>query len=133
MKVFLDANVLLSTFFGTGLCAELMQRLIVSPHEIVIGEPVVSEFSRIALNELKAPERAVSSAMEVMERLTPASAVDVQLEGIPDPDDAPIIACALAAGCDLFVTGDKALLASLAVENMPIVAPREAWVHLFDA
>ena len=50
--------------------------------------------------------------------------------GIPDPDDAWIIAAALAAGADWSVTGDKALLALGMVENLSIVDPRKAYMKL---
>ena len=46
---------------------------------------------------------------------------------IPDSDDAPIVACALAALADIFVTGDKALLGIRKIDNMPIVSPRQLW------
>ncbi len=45
----------------------------------------------------------------------------------PDPDDIPIVAAAIQAGIDIFVTGDQALLALGCVEKMPIVSPRIAF------
>lgn len=49
---------------------------------------------------------------------------------ISDPDDAPIVACALAAHTDLFVTGDKTLLAIQSVGAMSIVSPRQMYERL---
>jgi predicted nucleic acid-binding protein len=49
---------------------------------------------------------------------------------VPDPDDAWIIAAALNAGADLFVTGDKALLELGAVQGLPIIDPRTAYARL---
>ena len=43
----------------------------------------------------------------------------------PDPDDALLLAQALAAKCTHFVTNDKALLALAAVDDMRIVLPSE--------
>jgi predicted nucleic acid-binding protein len=42
----------------------------------------------------------------------------------PDPDDALLLAQALAAKCGHFVTNDKPLLALARIEEMRIVAPR---------
>jgi predicted nucleic acid-binding protein len=43
----------------------------------------------------------------------------------PDPDDALLLAQALAAKCAHFVTNDKPLLALAAVDEMQIVSPRQ--------
>ena len=48
----------------------------------------------------------------------------------PDPDDAPIVGAALAAGADLLVTCDRALLALACIEGLAIVTPREAYQNL---
>lgn len=133
MRVFLDTNVLLSGFFGSGLCDELICRLLTSGHEILIGEPVAREFVRIARDKFGVAPADLSYALEVLRRQTAVPAAASEPAGIPDPDDAPIVACALAARADLFVTGDKALLALREVNDMPIVPPRAAWERLFAA
>ncbi len=46
---------------------------------------------------------------------------------VPDPDDLPILGCALGAAADVFVTGDKPLLDLNEVQNMPVVSPRGLW------
>lgn len=133
MKVFLDTNVLLSAFLSNGLCAALMRQLLESDHEILIGEPVAREFVRIAKEKFHEPPQALSYAYEILRRQTTLPGVAEIPEGIPDPDDAPIIACALSGNSELFVTGDYALLELGEVRAMPIVSPREAWERLFHS
>ncbi|MBI2313499.1 MAG: putative toxin-antitoxin system toxin component, PIN family [Betaproteobacteria bacterium] len=130
MRVFLDTNVLLSAFFGKGLCQDLVSRLLRSDHELLIGEPVAREFVRIARRKLRAEPADLSYALEVLRRQTTVPASRRVLPAIPDPDDRPVVACALAAGADLFITGDKALLELGKVEGLPIVSPRQAWERL---
>ena len=133
MRVFLDTNVLLSGFLGTGLCAQLMHRLIESEHDVLIGEPVAREFVRIATEKFKVPAPTLSYALEVLRRQQTVAGATAQLDDIPDPDDVPILACALAAQSDLFVTGDKALLELARVKGLPLLSPRDAWMRLFGA
>lgn len=42
-----------------------------------------------------------------------------------DPDDDEILSCAIEAKVDLIVTGDNDLLHLGAIENIPIVTPRQ--------
>lgn len=133
MRVFLDTNVLLSAFFGSGLCDELFLQLLKSEHAVLVGEPVAREFVRIANEKFAVAPSDLSFALEVLRRQTAVPAVTSARADIPDPDDAPIIACALAAEAELFVTGDKALLALAAVDGMVIVSLRACWEQLFQA
>jgi len=91
VRVFLDTNVLLSGFLGTGLCAELMHRLMESEHDVLIGEPVAREFVRIATEKFKVPAPTLSYALEILRRQQMVAGTTAQLDGIPDPDDVPIL------------------------------------------
>jgi uncharacterized protein len=133
VRVFLDTNVLLSAFFGRGLCDELFSRLLTSGHEVLLGEPVAREFVRIAKEKFAVAPSDLSFALEVLRRQTVVPAAGGERSGIPDPDDAPIVACALAAGAEVFVTGDKMLLALEGVDGMAIVSPRACWERLSPA
>lgn len=130
MTVFPDTNVWLSAFFSRGLCAELLARLLQSEHRLLVGEPVEREFTRVARDTIGAAPADLSYALEVMHRQVVAPAVPNRLAGVPDPDDAPIIACAMAAGAGCFVTGDRALLDLVRIEDMAIVTPRQCWQAL---
>jgi len=43
-----------------------------------------------------------------------------------DPDDLPVLACALSGGADAIVTGDDDLLSLKSFEGIPILKVREA-------
>lgn len=56
------------------------------------------------------------------------------ISDLPDPTndaDRRLIAAALAAQAELFVTGDKRVLDWQASGGMRIVTPRQAWIILF--
>jgi predicted nucleic acid-binding protein len=49
---------------------------------------------------------------------------------VHDRDDIPILACAIAARVDCFVTGDKALLQLGEMEGLPLLSPLQPWKNL---
>ena len=130
MRVFLDTNVLVSALATHGLCADLYERLI-TEHETVIGEPVILEVLDILQRKFKAtPELLVNVEAELrLLEVIPAQPSAPQLP-IKDKEDPWIIACALQANVDYFVTGDAELLGLGKAENLPIISPRECWQKL---
>lgn len=135
MRIFLDSNVWISAFTAHGLCSDLV-RLLLRRHgrgtiELLLGAPVRDETFRILNERFGATESDLAyarMAMDVAENI-PASSVE-PLGDIPDPADVPIVACALAARADLFVTGDKALLDMKSIRAMLIASPREMYERL---
>ena len=131
MKIFVDTNVWLSGRFRPGLCAELLEALVEANADILLDARVFDEFMRIARDKLKVDEPLLARAAVFFHQYTirvPAAATPAV--GVPDPDDAWILAAALDAEADLFVTGDKALLALGAVQGLPITDPRTAYMHI---
>ena len=127
MKVFLDTNVVVSALATRGLCADLYERLL-TEHEVVIGEPVVMEVLDILRRKFRANRELlikVEAELRLL-RVIPAQAVAPSLP-IRDVDDPWIIACALQAEVDCFVTGDAELLALKMVGKLPIISPRVCW------
>ena len=134
MKVFLDTNVLISALTTRGLCAGLVEKLLDEQIETIVSQLVLVELRRILVEKFAIDLDDTVYAREFLARLTIAGDADSPFTtqpSIPDPDDVPIIASALDAGSDLFVTGNKALLALNKLENMYIVSPRDAWLTLF--
>ena len=135
MRVFLDTNVLVAAFATRGLCADLF-RVVAAEHSLLIGEPVVAELKRILGSKLRMPAAARDEVLEVLRRFeqVPDAGAGAGVDlGIGDAADDRVVACALAAGAELFVTGDKALLALGQVASLPLIAPRACWQRLVPA
>lgn len=99
--------------------------------DLLVSEMVLTEFSRTLTVKFKVPPEKTLQAVTGIRQLAEVVSQGGPLATpIPDPDDAPIVASALAAGADLFVTGDKALLDLGAVAGMTIASPRECWLNL---
>lgn len=136
MKIFLDTNILVSAFTARGICAELFRSLLrqhlAGRHALLLGDPVLAEFIRIMRDKFRVAEEDLRVALATLDELTLVDATaGNDIPAVPDPDDVPILACALAARVELFVTGDKEVLELRQVESMRIVTPREAWLILF--
>jgi len=131
VKVFIDTNVWLSGRFWPGLCAELLDALITFDVTILLDDRVLQEFRRIACEKLKVDSAAMEQADMFFQRYTVVlPAAQIPAPDVPDPDDAWIIAAALTAEADWFVTGDKALLDMGHASGMPIIHPRQAYLRL---
>ena len=133
MKVFLDTNVLASSIATRGLCSELLES-VMHDHELLTCQPALSELERVLADKLRLPDPVVAGFLGLLKaegrvvesRKSPAIP-------IKDTDDIPILACAIAGGADVFVTGDKELLGLRRIGNLPIVSPRQLWLQLTGA
>ncbi len=127
MRVFLDTNVLVSAFASRGLCAEVLE-LVLLDHDLILGRNVLREFDKALRKKVKLPvvrsaeiiDFVSSEAIQVVDKAEPAIA-DV------DAADAVVLGEALDGQAELFVTGDAALLRIAAVGPLKIVSPRLFW------
>jgi putative PIN family toxin of toxin-antitoxin system len=130
VRVFLDTNVLASAFTTRGLCAEVYE-LAALNHQLIIGEPVIGELLRVLGGKLRVPPQTLAKLQKELEEFERAPMSDTPLErSIRDPADAAVLACAVAAKADVFVTGDKELLGLRKIRDMPVVSPRDLWRKL---
>ncbi len=127
MRVCLDTNVLVAAFATRGLCSDVL-RTVLTEHELVLGEVIVSEFRRALKTKLRLPP----------ERIAAAEAVFGAIEIVPKPKEAVVIpirdradrwilATAMAGSADVLVTGDVDLLSVAAKAPLPIISPRSFW------
>jgi uncharacterized protein len=130
LRIFLDTNILISALATRGLCAELYERIL-TEHEAVIGEPVVQEVCSILKRKFKANDTTLAK-VEAELRLLEVIPAQPSAPALPinDKEDPWVIACALQADVDYFVTGDAELLALGNVAKMPIISPRVCWDKL---
>lgn len=132
MRVFLDTNVLVSALAARGLCADLLE-LVLLEHDLVIGRNVIRELSKALHEKVKLPaartteivEFVSGEAIQVVNEVSPAE-VEV------DADDALVLGEALAARAEFFVTGDAALLALDTIRTLRITSPRRFWEILHE-
>ena len=127
MRVFLDTNVLVSAVATRGLCADVLREVLVS-HQLVISSPLLNELANILHSKFGIPFNVITEFIEmlnqdvILSEQTESAVIDIQ-----DQDDVIILSTALSGGAELFVTGDKEILALGKIQHMEIVSPRKFW------
>jgi putative PIN family toxin of toxin-antitoxin system len=132
--VLLDTNVLVSAYATRGLCADVL-RLVLAEHELITAEVVLEELERILATKIHLPDEVIAeilaSLREYPIQLRPSSIGDFPIR---DPDDAWVLASAIAAGAEVLITGDPHLLdAAGEVTGIHITNPRGFWSMLRGA
>lgn len=127
MRVFLDTNVLASAFATRGLCADLL-RLVLSDHELLVGEVNLVELKRVLRKRMGvSSETAAEIERFLREQEVVARPKDVLPHPIRDSDDAWVLASAVVGGADVLVTGDRDLLDTAPDAPIRILSPRAFW------
>ena len=130
MRIFLDTNVLISAHTARGLSADLF-RLVTAEHVLLVGEVVLQEIRRVLKERFRVPSELIATIDRDLrlETVIPRPA-DPWPGPLRDPDDAWIVASAVAGAADMLVSGDKDLLD--AADRLPVstLPPRAAWERL---
>ena len=130
MRVFLDTNVLVSAVATRGLCADVLQTVL-AEHQLVLGEAVLGELQRVLRQKLRLSTDIAHEMDEFLrgeaELVDDAPTLDLQVR---DPDDALVLAEAVAGKVDILVTGDRDLLDLAEGSPVRVVTPRGFWEEL---
>jgi uncharacterized protein len=126
MKVFLDTNVWLSATIFSGLCEEL---LLVCAERGGLYSSLLIQFEAHEVLKRKFPKTL--NACELFDASFQAAQLILDCAEPQDDNDRRLVAAAIAAGMELFVTGDQRVLGWAADKsmsaNLKIVSPRQAW------
>lgn len=128
MRVFPDANVLISAYFIDTVAHE-MQKRILAEHELVLGLFVAEETARVLTTKMKAPPATVSLYLDDL-RMRAAHVEPIPLSvtprGLRDANDEAVLASALRGRADVLVTRDKDLLEESGrfADEITILTPR---------
>lgn len=112
MKVVFDTNVLVSALvFPGGRGEEALQRILEERDQLLVSPAIVDELlgvlARKFARDAEELARVAVFLGEIATLVKPARRVRV----LKDAPDNRILECAIAAGADSIVTGDRALLA----------------------
>ena len=130
MRVFLDTNVLVSAFATRGLCADLLE-LVLLQHELIVSRSLLRELERALRQKVKLPAR---DAAAISDYLSDEAALLLEssrpAEAAVDADDAIVLGDATGGHAEVFVTGDAKVLALGRHAEFRIFSPRAFWEML---
>lgn len=126
MRVFFDTNVWMSASIFSGLCEALLLQC--TEHRVLLGSALVQREAHAGLRR-KFPQ--LPDACALFDAVWQSAELIADHDEPANDNDRCLVNTAAAAGVELFVAGDKRVLAWQAVQTgrglMRIVSPREAW------
>lgn len=127
MKVVLDTNVFVSGVFFNGPPFQILLAWRAGKTQLVISAEILDEYRRVG--EILAEEYPainLEPMLEFVEQNAIVLSVPPLAERIcDDPDDDKFLACALAGGSKLIISGDKHLLKVSGNQNIEVMKPRD--------
>lgn len=132
MKVVLDTNVFVSGIFFGGTPGRVLEAWRDGRAEFVLSREIVEEYVRVGEKLAdRFPGVDLSAALELLTvSATLVTAPPLPERASRDPDDDKFLACALAAGADCLVSGDRDLLDVSSYEGIVVLSPRDFFGQL---
>jgi uncharacterized protein len=127
VKVILDTNVFISGVFFSGPPHQILNAWRDGLIKLVISQDILSEYRRVG--EEFADEFPSIDLRPILDLVTIEAelyvAKDLPEPLCSDPDDDKFVACAMASGSMIIVSGDKHLLKVSGYHDIEILKPRE--------
>ena len=127
MKVVVDTNVVISGVFFGGMPSRILEVWRDKRIDVVVSPDILEEYRRVG-EQLETQFTDVSLAPFLALLLMNAEIIeppDLPEQVSRDSDDDKFIACALAGGCHVIISGDKDLLEVTGYQGLKVVAPQE--------
>jgi len=122
MRVVFDTNVFISAFLVPGGNADRAFRLARERYfSLVTSVPILTETANKLRDKFDQSDGDVQLSLKIISRAATIVRTVRRIDVISDEPDNRILECAIEAGADLIVTGDRHLLALRKFEGVAIV------------
>ena len=131
MRIVADTNVIVSAFLWGGTPRRLLDAVEARHFELFTSRALVTELedvlSREKFTEQLRKTRFTSAFLlaRYTQFATLIAPAEVAVPELRDPDDALVIACALAARAEAIVSGDADLHALGGYQGIPVISPAD--------
>ena len=126
MKIVIDTNVFISGIFFSGPPFQILEAWRDDKVQVIISPQIMDEYRRVA--EIISKERPIIELTKIIDFLIHKAelieAPDLPESVCEDSDDDKFLACALASGCKLIVSGDKHLLNVTGYREIEVLKPK---------
>jgi len=127
MKLVLDANVIISSFFWEGNPRTVLKRIIANQDEFYITKEILDEIENVIKRpkfHLEKPK--IEYLIKSIEEISIKNVVKKRRKnGSRDRTDNKYIECGITAGADYIISGDMHLLEMKKYGNIKIITPKE--------
>jgi putative PIN family toxin of toxin-antitoxin system len=127
MKIVIDTNVFVSSFFWGGHPREVFERIINGIDELFITDEIIKEIS-VIMNSSKFNTNIneIEDYVNIIEKYSKKVIPQNVPESISrDKDDDKILQCGIDGNVDFIVTGDKDLLVLKEYKTIKIISPKD--------
>ena len=127
MKIVVDANIFISSFFWGGSPRRIVERIIAGKDVLFITKEILDEIGDVIRRpKFHASENEIHYFMNSIEELGNRITAKNKIENVSiDEDDNKYIECGIAASVDYIISGDKHLLEIEEYENIKIIDARK--------
>ena len=127
MKLVLDTNIFISSFFWGGIPRRIMTRIIDGRDILFVSNEILQEvFFVMARPKFNVSRSLISHFISSIEEIACPVACFGTIQGIcRDSDDDKILECAVLGNVDFIVSGDRDLLSLRLFQGIPILTASE--------
>ena len=127
MKLVLDINIFISSFFWGGNPRKLMMRIIDGKDTLFVSNEILYEvFSVMARPKFNICHRQIIHFIESIEEISNRVILLGLIQGIcRDSDDDKILECAVLGKVDFIISGDSDLLSLKEFQGIPVMTASE--------
>ncbi len=127
LKVVIDTNVFVSGIFFSGPPYQILKAWQTGEFELVASQEILDEYRRVG-KVLAEEHPAIDLKLIlnfVLEHATIYKPLPLKEPACEDPDDDKFLACALASGSKIIISGDKHLLKVSGFQGIQVFKPRD--------
>ncbi|MEM9808629.1 MAG: putative toxin-antitoxin system toxin component, PIN family [Cyanobacteria bacterium P01_D01_bin.56] len=131
MKVVIDVNIWVSALLWGGVPGQVLRLVYEQTIEGYVSTELLQELEATLRrakfqSRLEKRQQTVAGLMAIATALCPSVPIDdIEIPDLRDPDDAKIVATAIAASAEILITGDQDLLVLQNVQGIRMVTPTQ--------